>query len=62
MPYIYGPSSNSSVQQAQKAAEKFGDQIKSAVSCQIGVREAEQKQWEEMTALAQIIIEIEGKI
>lgn len=61
MPVIYGPSSDASVAQAQKAAEKFVDQVESAVDSKKGIKEAEVKQWEEMTTLAEVLMEIEGE-
>jgi hypothetical protein len=60
MPAIYGPAPTSSVPQAQKAAEIFVSQVQSALSSKKGVEEAEAKQWEEMTALARILLELEG--
>jgi hypothetical protein len=60
MPAIYGPTSSSSISQAQKAAEKFVDQVQSAASSKKGIEEVETRQWEEMTALARLLLDLEG--
>ncbi|KZP34467.1 hypothetical protein FIBSPDRAFT_906522 [Athelia psychrophila] len=59
MPHIYGPTTTSSVSQAKKAAEAFVDQVQSAAHGK-SVEQGEAKQWAEMTALANILLEIEG--
>ena len=58
MTAIYGPTPTSTVHEAQKAAEKFVDQIQSAVSSKKGIDEAEAKQWAEMTTLARVLLEL----
>jgi hypothetical protein len=60
MPTIYGPTPTSSILQAQEAAEKFVDQVQCAASSKKGIEEAEVKQWEEMTTLTGLLLELEG--
>ena len=62
MPNIYGPTPTSTISQAQAAADAFVDQIESIANSKSskGAEQAETKQWAEMTALANILLEIEG--
>jgi hypothetical protein len=57
LPEIYSPGGT--VTQAKQEMDKFVDAVQSAETSGKGVSDYEKRQWEEMTKLARILIDLE---